>query len=98
MGNNAPQESFFGHMKDHTKEKLTICSTFNAVKATVNDYIDYYNNQLYRWNLAKLSSNEYYLSIIQKKSDYSALWNAFPAFRRGWAGGRVQNLLPFPIV
>ena len=57
---NAPQESFFGHMKDHLKEKLAACSTFDAVKTIVDDYMDYYNNRRYQWNLAKLSPNEYY--------------------------------------
>lgn len=57
---NAPQESFFGHMKDRIKEKLTACHTFGAVKDIVDDYMDYYNNRRYQWNLAKLSPNEYY--------------------------------------
>jgi len=57
---NAPQESFFGHMKDHIKEKLAVCETFDAVTAIVDDYIDYYNNRRYQWHLAKLSPNEYY--------------------------------------
>ena len=57
---NAPQESFFGHMKDHIDERLASCRTFEAVKAVVDDYIDYYNNERYQWDLAKLSPNEYY--------------------------------------
>lgn len=57
---NAPQESFFGHMKDHIKDKLAVCSSYGDVKAAVDDYMDYYNNQRYQWRLAKLSPNEYY--------------------------------------
>ena len=57
---NAPQESFFGHMKDHIKEKLKSASDFQQVKILVDDYIDYYNNERYQWQLAKLSPNEYY--------------------------------------
>ena len=60
MGYNASQESFFDHMKGHIKEKLIAWSTFDVVKAIVDDYMDYYNNQRYLWNLSKLSPNEYY--------------------------------------
>lgn len=57
---NAPQESFFGHMKDHIKDKLAACTTYDEVKLIVDDYIDYYNNRRYQWHLAKLSPNEFY--------------------------------------
>lgn len=57
---NAPQESFFGHMKDHIKEKLASCTAYDDVKVIVDDYMDYYNNRRYQWHLAKLSPNEYY--------------------------------------
>ena len=55
---NAPQESFFGHMKDEID--ITNCTSFDEVKAIINDWIDYYNNERYQWQLAKLSPNEYY--------------------------------------
>lgn len=57
---NAPQESFFGHMKDHIKDKIAACSCYGDVTVVVDDYMDYYNNQRYQWRLAKLSPNEYY--------------------------------------
>ena len=57
---NAPQESFFGHMKDHIRSKLKECRTFADVKAVIDDYMDYYNNDRYQWKLAKLSPNEFY--------------------------------------
>lgn len=57
---NAPQESFFGHMKDHISSKVAACTEFSQVKAIVDDYIDYYNNDDYVWELCKLSPNEYY--------------------------------------
>ncbi|WP_317424960.1 IS3 family transposase [uncultured Acidaminococcus sp.] len=57
---NAPQESFFGRMKDHIKKKLKESSTFEEVKAIIDDYMDYYNNERYQWELAKLSPNEFY--------------------------------------
>ncbi|MFV0618913.1 IS3 family transposase, partial [Megasphaera sp. WILCCON 0056] len=52
---NAPQESFFGHMKDYIKEKIAVSKSFEEVKAIIDDYIDYYNNERYQWHLAKLS-------------------------------------------
>lgn len=55
---NAPQESFFGHMKDEID--LSNCKEFMEVKEIIEDWMDYYNNERYQWNLAKLSPNEYY--------------------------------------
>ncbi len=60
---NAPQESFFGRMKDHIKAKLEECKTFQDVQLLVDDWMDYYNNDRYQWELAKLSPNEYYRYI-----------------------------------
>ena len=57
---NAPQESFFGHMKDDLKAEIKSCETFEEVKAIVDDWIDYYNNDRYQWDLLKLSPKEYY--------------------------------------
>lgn len=57
---NAPQESFFGHMKDHIKPKLAEAHVFSDVQLIIDDYIDYYNNRRYQWHLAKLSPNEFY--------------------------------------
>lgn len=58
---NAPQESFFGHMKDEID--LSGCTTFIQVKPIIDDWMDYYNNERYQWQLAKLSPNEYYQYI-----------------------------------
>ena len=55
---NAPQESFFGHMKDEID--LSKCKEFSEVKSIIDDWMDYYNNERYQWQLAKLSPNEYY--------------------------------------
>lgn len=55
---NAPQESFFGHMKDEID--LSQCKEFEEVKEIIDEWMDYYNNERYQWNLAKLSPNEYY--------------------------------------
>ena len=55
---NAPQESFFGHMKDEID--LSKCTTFQDVVAVIDDYMDYYNTERYQWDLAKLAPAEYY--------------------------------------
>ena len=60
---NAPQESFFGHMKDEIGEKIKQCNTFKETKMLIDDWMDYYNNYRYQWELAKLSPNEYYAYI-----------------------------------
>lgn len=57
---NAPQESFFGRMKDHIENRLKACTEFSEVKIIIDDWMDYYNNERYQWELAKLSPNEYY--------------------------------------
>ena len=57
---NAPQESFFGRMKDHIAHRLRECTEFSDIKAIIDDWMDYYNNERYQWELAKLSPNEYY--------------------------------------
>lgn len=59
---NAPQESFYGHMKDEID--LTKCKNFEDVKLIIDDYMDYYNTERYQWNLAKLSPSEYYKYFI----------------------------------
>lgn len=57
---NAPQESFFGHMKDELANEIPRWETFADVQRAVDDWMDYYNNERYQWSLAKLSPNEYY--------------------------------------
>ena len=57
---NAPQESFFGHMKCELKNRKGNWNTFEDVKTDIDDWMDYYNNDRYKWSLEKLSPNEYY--------------------------------------
>jgi len=56
---NAPQESFFGHMKDEIKYEIENAESYEETKAIIDDWIDYYNNDRYQWELAKLSPGEY---------------------------------------
>lgn len=57
---NAPQESFFGHMKDEIRDLVADCESCERVAAVVDDWMDYYNNDRYQWELEKLSPQEYY--------------------------------------
>lgn len=54
---NAPQESFFGHFKDEVI--LSKCSTLEEVIKEIDDYMDYYNNYRYQWNLSKMTPVQY---------------------------------------
>ena len=57
---NAPQESFYGHMKDHVNEIIHGFGTFSQVVAKIDDWMDYYNNDCGQWDLLKLTPSEYY--------------------------------------
>ena len=57
---NAPQESFFGHMKDEVAEIISKSRSFDAVKAQIEDWIDYYNRDRGQWELLKLTPCEFY--------------------------------------
>ena len=59
---NAPKESFFGHMKDELKIHRDM--SFEEILAEVDDWMDYYNNDRYQWSLAKLSPREFYEYLI----------------------------------
>ncbi len=57
---NAPQESFFGHMKSELADKSASWSSFEDVKHDIDDWIDYYNNDRYQWDLNKMSPTDFY--------------------------------------
>jgi len=44
-------------MKDEIH--LSRCTTYEELCTEINDYMDYYNNERYQWELAKLSPNQY---------------------------------------
>lgn len=54
---NAPQESFFGHFKDEVNLKEQ--QTFEELDAEIKEYIYYYNNYRYQWNLKKMTPVKY---------------------------------------
>ena len=54
---NAPIESFFGHMKDEMEYKE--CKTLDEIRAIIDEYMYYYNNNRYQWGLNKMTPLEY---------------------------------------
>ena len=61
---NAPQESFYGHMKDDIAEHIADCETFEEMVPAIADFMDYYNKDRYQWELLKLSPDEYYEYLV----------------------------------
>jgi putative transposase len=54
---NAPMESFFGHLKDELEFKT--CQTFEQLTFKVNEYMQYYNHCRYQWGLQKMTPVQY---------------------------------------
>lgn len=54
---NAPIESFFGHLKDDVDYKG--CKTFEELKSLIENYIEYYNNERPQWDKNKMTPVEY---------------------------------------
>jgi len=54
---NAPIESFFGHLKDDIDYKT--CKTFEELYQLIENYIKYYNNERAQWNKNKMTPVEY---------------------------------------
>ena len=57
---NAPQESFFGHMKEELGIRSRDWTSFQDIQTAIDDWMDYYNNDRYKVGLGKLSPNEFY--------------------------------------
>lgn len=57
---SAPQESYFGNMKDEIGSAMAQNTSFGKAKALIDAWMDYYNNDRGQWLLAKLSPNELY--------------------------------------
>ncbi|HEY4478954.1 MAG TPA: IS3 family transposase, partial [Candidatus Paceibacterota bacterium] len=50
---NAPIESFFGHLKDDVDYKD--CKTFDELHSLIATYMQYYNNERQQWDLKKMT-------------------------------------------
>lgn len=64
---NAPQESFFGHMKDELRPYIHGWKSFQDVKDRISDWMEYYNNDRYQTILQWMSPNEYYHYIVTEE-------------------------------
>ncbi|MDD3120611.1 MAG: IS3 family transposase [Candidatus Gracilibacteria bacterium] len=54
---NAPTESFFGHLKDEID--LSLCKNLKDVEKVIKKYIFYYNNNRFQWNKKKMTPVQY---------------------------------------
>jgi len=54
---NAPTESFFGHLKDEVDHKH--CKTFQELYSLINSYMIYYNNERHQWHRNKMTPVQY---------------------------------------
>lgn len=54
---NAPQESFFGHLKDEVNIKG--CKTLEELNKEIKEYMTYYNKYRCQWNLKKMTPVQY---------------------------------------
>lgn len=54
---NAPIESFFGHMKDELDYKS--CQTLNDLRIVIEEYMIYYNQERKQWKRKKMTPVEY---------------------------------------
>lgn len=61
---NAPIESFFGHLKDEVETKD--CQTMEEVRENITKFIRYYNNDRPQWTLKKMTPKEYRCHLLSK--------------------------------
>ena len=54
---NAPIESFFGHLKDEVGYQA--CKTFTEVHAMIETYMEYYNSGRHQWAKQKMTPIQY---------------------------------------
>lgn len=71
---NAPQESFFGHMKQELQDRMKSWNSFEEVQSAIDDWMDYYNNDRYQVELLKMSPAEYYSYIITGEYPEDLSW------------------------
>jgi putative transposase len=63
---NAPIESFFGHMKDELDYRS--CSTLEQLRSRVDEYMQYYNHKRKQWTKNKMAPVEYREHLLTKSS------------------------------
>lgn len=63
---NAPTESFFGHMKDEID--LSLCESLQDVEKTIENYIFYHNHWRPQWSRKKMTPVQYRDHLLQLRS------------------------------
>ncbi len=61
---NAPIESFFGHLKDEVDYKK--CQSLAELYSRINDYMVYYNHQRKQWSKNRMTPIEYRNYLLTK--------------------------------
>lgn len=61
---NAPIESFFGHLKDELGYEA--CRTFEELRLAINEYMRYYNHERKQWTRNKMTPVEYRNHLISE--------------------------------
>ena len=54
---NCPIESFFGHLKDEVNYRQA--KTYDELNGMIDEYMDYYNNHRYQWEIKKMTPVQY---------------------------------------
>ena len=62
---NAPMESFFGHLKDDVDYQD--CKTFEELTLLMDEYVKYYNHERPQWELKKMTPVEYRNHLLTQK-------------------------------
>ena len=62
---NAPIESFFGHLKDELEYKS--CTSFSELRLAIEKYMRYYNNERKQWTRNKMAPVEYRNYLLKKQ-------------------------------
>ena len=62
---NAPIESFFGHMKDELDYKS--CKSFEELRFTIEEYMRYYNNERKQWTRKRMTPVEYRNHLLRSR-------------------------------
>lgn len=61
---NAPIESFFGHMKDELEYHS--CTSFEELRLVIKKYMTYYNNERKQWTKNRMTPVEYRNHLLTK--------------------------------
>ncbi|WP_156295291.1 IS3 family transposase, partial [Jeotgalibaca dankookensis] len=61
---NAPQESYFGHLKDEIPYEE--CHSLKELQSVIINYMDYYNHERGQWKLKKLTPVSYRDQLLKQ--------------------------------